>query len=66
MDDTFLLISHEFHVQLFLTYLNAQHPHMTITCESEIDGIVSFLDCTIQRINNGFSTNVFRKPTFTG
>ena len=34
--------------------------------ESEIDSQIPFLDLNIKKINNGLSTSVYRKSTFSG
>ena len=66
MDDTFLIFEHHSHIQLFLDYLNSRHPSIKFTCETEQEGKLSFLDTTITNNNGQFSTNTYRKPTFTG
>ena len=66
VDDTFILFSDASHVPLFLEYLNSQHPNIKFTHDLEKDGKLNFLDVTINRIDDQFSTSVYRKPTFTG
>ena len=66
VDDTFLLFRSPSHVQLFLTYLNSQHQSIEFTCESEKNNKIYFLDITIDKCSNNFSTSLYRKPTFTG
>ena len=66
IDDTFLLFRHSSHIQLFLDYLNSQHPNIKFTCEIENNRTLSFLDCNIHRKQNSFDISVFRKSTFTG
>jgi len=66
VDDTFLLFKSPQHVPLFLQYVNSKHPAINFTCESELDGKLSFLDIEITKTADSFSTSVYRKPTFTG
>ena len=54
------------HVPFFLEYLNSQHPNLKFTHDLEKDDKLNFLDVTINRIDDQFSTSVYRKPTFTG
>ncbi|XP_069973528.1 uncharacterized protein [Penaeus vannamei] len=53
-------------VQKFLQYMNSQHKNIKFTCELESDGKLPFLDVSISRDNNSFSTATYRKPTYTG
>ena len=66
VDDTFLLFRSPSHVQLFLTYLNSQDQSIEFSSESEKNYKISFLDITIDKFSNDFSTSLYRKPTFTG
>ena len=66
VDDTFLLFNSRDHVQLFLTYLNSQHPNITFTFDDEQDGILPFLDVKVIKGEQEFTTSIYRKPTFTG
>ena len=66
VDDTFLLFREEAHIQNFLTYLNSQHPNINFTVEKENNGSLPFLDIDVNRVNDEFVTNVYRKKTFTG
>ena len=66
MDDTFTLFRHEDHVQQFLDYLNSKHSNMVFTSEIEQEGKLAFLDCTVHRNNDQFTTSVYRKSTFSG
>ena len=66
VDDTFLLFKSDSHIELFLNYLNSQHPNISFTCDSEINEILPFLDIKIKRETNKFVTSIYRKPTFTG
>ena len=66
IDDTFLLFNDPSHIDPFLSYLNSKHPNIKFTCEIEQNNKLSFLDTTITFHDNHFSTNTYRKPTFTG
>ena len=66
VDDTFLLFRDPSHVNLFLQYVNNKHPNIKFTCENEINGTISFLDIKISRLDNKFTTSVYRKSSFTG
>jgi len=66
VDDTFLLFKSRDHIELFLNYLNSQHPNINFTMEVEHDNSLSFLDCKVYRDNNKFHTSTYRKETFTG
>ena len=66
VDDCFMVFRSESHIPLFLNYLNSQHANISFTCEVESNGKLPFLDIFIERTTNGFSTSVYRKPTFTG
>ena len=66
VDDTFVLFSDKSHAPLFLNYLNRQHNNINFTMENENDRSLSFLEFSVCRNADGFSTSVFRKPTFSG
>ena len=66
VDDSFLLFKSDKHMDLFLHYLNNQHPNISFTSETESESILPFLDIKIERDTNEFSTSIYRKPTFTG
>ena len=66
VDDTFLIFKSDAHVDLFLNFLNSQHPNISFTSEKEEGGILSFLDIKIKRETTNFTTSIYRKPTFTG
>ena len=65
-DDTFLVFKHKNQVELFRTYLNAQHPNIQFTSEIEINNQLNFLDMTVSHTNGTLSTRTYRKPTHTG
>ena len=66
MDDTFVLFHDKYDAPLFLNYLSRQHSSINFTMETEENCSLSFLDVDIKRNKNKFSTNVYRKPTFSG
>lgn len=66
VDDTFILFKKEEDVEIFLDYMNTRHDNIKFTSDKEINCSLPFLDVTISRENNVFSTKVFRKNTFTG
>ena len=66
VDDLFLLFENPNQVTPFFNYLNSQHSNIKFTIEKEADNKLTFLDVSIVRSNNKFSTCVYRKPTFTG
>ena len=63
---TFLHFETNTQVQSFLQYLNGQHPHILCTHESEDSNSSPFLDVLVTHDDNDFSTNLYRKKTFTG
>ena len=65
VDDCFIIFRSQEHVQPFLDYLNRKHENINFSCELETNGSLPFLDVSIER-SNGFSTSVYRKPTFIG
>ena len=65
-DDTFLLIRLKYHIEKFQCYLNCQHPNIKFKSEIEENNSISFVDIKIRRVNNSFSTNIYRKVTFSG
>ena len=66
IDDTFLLFRPKDHIEKFRGYLNCQHPNIKFTSEIEENNSISFLDIKISRVNNSFSTSIYRKVTFSG
>ena len=65
VDDTFALFQSKSHAEAFFKYINTIHPNIKFTLEHEKDNKLPFLDVEVNRTQNGFSTSVFRKPTFT-
>ena len=66
VDDTFLLFRDSSHVIPFRRYLNNQHSRIEFTSETELNNSLNFLDVQINKNNHEFSTDLYRKPTFTG
>ena len=54
------------HIDKFRCYLNCQHPNMKFTSEIEENNSISFLDIKIRRVDNSFSTSIYRKVTNGG
>ena len=65
VDDTFLLFRSKDYIEKFRCYLNCQHPNIKVISEIEENNSVSFLDIKIRRVNNSFSTSIYRKVTFS-
>ena len=66
VDDTFAIFKDKRNALDFLTFINNLHPNIKFTIEEESNNKLSFLDMSIQHINNKFYTSIYRKPTFTG
>ena len=65
VNDTLLFRSKD-HTEKFRCYLNCQHPNIKFTSEIEENNSILFLYIKIRRVNNSFSTNIYRKVTFSG
>ena len=65
MHDCFVIFRSPNHVRPFQVYLKSQHPNISFTSELETNSKLLFLDILIDRSDNGFSTSVYRKPSFT-
>ena len=67
VDDIFCLFKNEQDSELFLDYINKQHKNIRFTIEKENEGILPFLDTTLNRKQGSKPTiSIFRKLTFTG
>ena len=66
VDETFLLFRSKNHIENFRCYLNCQHTNIKFTSEIEENNSISFLDIKITRVNNSFSTSIYRMVTFSG
>ena len=49
-----------------LDYLNTKHPNISFTSEIETNNRLNFLDISVCKVDNKFTTSVYRKETFTG
>ncbi|CAH3182280.1 unnamed protein product [Porites lobata] len=50
----------------FLQVLNSVHPSLSFTMELEHDGSIPFLGTVLTRCGGTLTTEVYRKPTYTG
>ena len=66
VDDIFVLLKSENHVNNLLFSLNCKHPNIRFSCEIEKDRSLASLDTDVDRGNNKFETSVHRKSTFSG
>ena len=66
MDDIFLLFSSKDHAEKFQRYMSSQHNNINFSKEEEVSGFLSFLEVSVNRDVDKFTTNVYRKPTFSG
>ena len=66
LDDTFILFKDFTQATNFYKYFNSRHTEINFTFEGEIENKIPFLDITIEKANNAFTTTIFRKKTFTG
>ena len=64
VDDTFTAV-HKDEIDAFHGHLNEQNADIQFTREIEENGKLPFLDCLVNRDNNGLRTTVYRKPTHT-
>ena len=66
LDDIFVLLKSENHVNNLLLYLNPKHPSTSFACEIEKERSLAFLDIDISRVNNKFEVSVHHKSAFFG
>ena len=66
VDVTFAIFGSEDECTSFLDDLNSMQAALKLTFEKEENDQLPFLDVLVEKSNEGFSTSVFRKPTFTG
>ena len=66
VDDIFVLCRDRDHHRRFMEYMNTKHQCITFTEELENNNQLSFLDILITRTDDGFTTDVYRKSTFSG
>ena len=65
VDDTFVLFRSPHCLKRFNEYLNTKHANMKFTNEKEVNGPLPFLDVLLSRNDEGFTTTVYYKPTFS-
>ena len=66
VDDNFVVRQHgRDELDKFLGHLNSQHPAIQFTMELEHNGILPFLDVSVERSKDKLSFSVYRKPTHT-
>ena len=66
VDDTFCIFQNKVQAENFLLYFNQQHHTISFTHEFEANNSLPFLDVLIMHTDNSFSSNLYRKKTFTG
>ena len=66
LDDIFVLLKSENHVNNLLFCLNPKHPNTSFTREIEKERSLGILDINIYRVNNKFEVSVHRKSVFFG
>ena len=66
VDDIFLLFRSPEHLEKFTNYLHTKHENIKFTYEKESNNLLPFLDILMSRLENGFKTSVYHKPTFSG
>ena len=66
VDDCFLIFNDVTECKQFLDYLNSKHSNIEFTFESNVNDKLPFLDLLIHNDNGKLSTEIYRKPTFTG
>ena len=70
VDDTLWLLPVDSNINLLMDYMNSRHNNIRFTYESEANDCIHFIGLTITHCSlsnsNGYSTSVYRKPTFTG
>ncbi|XP_067648856.1 uncharacterized protein [Haliotis asinina] len=63
VDDVFTTTAHPNDIDHLLQYLNAQHPKIKFTMESETDHQLPFLNVSLQSTDHGCKSSVYREPT---
>ena len=66
IDDTIAAFQNKDQAQQFLNYINNAHSSIKFTMDAETNNCLNFLDISINRSDSSFTTNVFRKSSFTG
>ena len=65
-DNIFLLFELETQVEPFKNFMNTCHPKMKFTFEKEQNNCFNFLDVTVIREDNIFTSSIYCKPSFSG
>ena len=66
VDDTFALFQDEVDSETFLTNLISLHTSLKFTSKKKVNQSLPFLDVSVTKSTNNFTTSVYRKATFTG
>ena len=66
VDDIFVLVRSNEHVAKLAEYFSSKHPNIRFTFELENNNTLPFLDVTVFRDADKFSSSVHRKDTFSG
>ena len=66
MYDTFAIFNTPTACTDFLVCLNALHPALKFTFETEQSNVLPFLDVLVEKTEDGFLTTIYHKATFTG
>ena len=66
VDDIFVLFDKPEHAQFFLECIDKKSKNIKFSIETEINGLLSFLNVKICRENEKFLTSVLRKERFSG
>ena len=66
VDDIFVLCRDREHHEKFKEYMNSKHENISFTDELEEKNMLAFLDVAVTRTDDGFTTNLYRKGTFSG
>ena len=66
VDDIFILIRSNEHIQLLADYFSSRHPNIKFTFELENNNFIPFLDVNVFRDARSFSSSIHRKDTFSG
>lgn len=63
VDDVLALVSPDFDLEKFLSYINSLYPTLKFSYEWETGGVIPFLDVLIHNCFSSLKFRVFRKPT---
>ena len=66
MDDKFAIFTDDKDRDEFLLKLNSMHANLEFTMEIATENNLAFLDVMVNRENQKFYTNIYRKSTFSG